>query len=212
MQHPDLKELDESIDRAVAKREMLVHRLSAFQQMVKDAKIHPATAEFPHARVRYYIPFLLPIDSEDVEYVEGYKNIIARHIPDMTYEACRLFNHDASINDALMLHMTVDLALAVDADLIKLCTELIDGLHSNLINASDASKIMPGDSGVVLLYELYCIKNNVGLAQVVPTTTLIHVKANKKRDYVMSKYMGDDGTYKDAYIHHLQMLPRRAVI
>lgn len=208
MQHPDLKSLDEAITRAVEKREMLVHRLTAFQSMVKDAKIYPPTADFPHSRVRFSIPFLLAVDQGDEDYVRGYKDIVARYIPDMTFEAYRLFNHESVISETLLHPMPMPFAMAVDTDLIKLCGEIIDGKYGNLISESNASKVMPGDTGMVLLYEVFCVNDANKTQRLVPTVSLTHVKANKKREYELAKYIGEDGKYKEPYIYHMVQLPR----
>lgn len=182
MNHPDLIELDKQIDTLVAKYPALAYRLKTFQDIVKSAAIIQGSQEFQYKRVRYYMPFVLDHSDEEPEFFEGYKEIIRRHVPDMTYFANQLFINDCKSSGIKFTGFGRDEAIAIDNKVIELIDEVIDGKYNKYITDAKAANVRTGDSGVVMVLEYFLpigVKNPV----IVPVYSVVTVTANNKGEF-----------------------------
>lgn len=199
MTHDDFKALDEEIEQAVNRVESLAYRLISFRNILESAKIIQASQEFRFKRVRYSIPFLLNIEEDNVDYVSGYKAIVKRFIPDMTWTAVKLFNEDCRHSGKKFVSFTAEQALKLDGRMIEICDEIIDGKYKHLISESGTSKVIKGDTGIVLQLEFFLpVDQKIG--SLTPTYSIINVEAGANGEYTIKANKKGSGDEAKPYI------------
>lgn len=199
MTHDDFKALDDEIEQAINRVESLAYRLVSFRNILESAKIIQASQEFRFKRVRYSIPFLLNIEDENTEYKTGYKAIVKRIIPDMTWTAVKLFKEDCDHSGKRFHSFTANQALALDQRLIEICEEIIDGKYKHLISESGTSKVIKGDTGIVLQLEFFMPVDQQDVI-LTPTYSIISVEAGANGEYNIKANKKGTGDEAKPYI------------